>query len=655
MMRRWLVSIGIALATAGPVCALPDWIEALADTAPPLPDDPGRDQSRVLLRETVLSLDDKGMFAIRQRSAIQAFTQQAEQIGVDVYTTGAGEKVKKARAWHIPPGKRAERSTNLPIEIAVGDQLVSDSKHRIVGVSNIERGSLVFFEFDAVADPLDLAYSVSFGTSTPALRLRFELITPPGWEVTSDWLRRPGPDAVVDLVDGRPRHVWEWRDPPAVRADSLGDDLAEIPVLRVRFVPTVGAPQRGRVFRSWNDVASWYQEVSSKPAQVTPPVQAAVSRITKNLPATAGLARVVEIARYVRDQVRYVSQDLGPTGGYTPDPAAETLANQYGDCKDKATLLKSMLEADGRAAHVVLVNLGTPGTVSEKIPTADGFNHLVTAVELAKDEPVPEALQRSVVDVGDLGRMLIIDATQESLPIGAISFQLSGQRAMLVAAGRGVLLTLPEQKAEDHRVLRTMTIAIGADQSLTIERTARYYGINASRLRESHAASAQRFREVQEQAIRAEWIGATFNELKVEAETPDGAFVMNVSFRVPPSMVRDGRRSVPLFEGASGRLQRTSLTRRNSAVVYDNPWLFQQTTTVTGLPAGATLVAAREARRGDGWEADGHVVLEGNQARGELKLLLGRQRFEESAFAELKKMWAAMTSQAAAQVEWPAP
>ena len=52
------------------------------------------------------------------------------------------------------------------------------------------------------------------------------------------------------------------------------------------------------------------------------------------------------IYEFVSGQTRYIGIDFG-VGRYQPHAAAEVLANQYGDCKDKDTLLEAMLRAKG--------------------------------------------------------------------------------------------------------------------------------------------------------------------------------------------------------------------------------------------------------------------------------------------------------------------
>ena len=96
----------------------------------------------------------------------------------------------------------------------------------------------------------------------------------------------------------------------------------------------------------------------------------------------SALERMLASATMVRDRVRYVAVELG-IGGFQPHAAAETLSNLYGDCKDKGTLLQSVLAAGGMTSYPLLVNLGGRMSLPAESPVWV-FNHLVLAAAIPK-------------------------------------------------------------------------------------------------------------------------------------------------------------------------------------------------------------------------------------------------------------------------------
>ena len=58
------------------------------------------------------------------------------------------------------------------------------------------------------------------------------------------------------------------------------------------------------------------------------------------------------LANYMQRNIRYVAIEVG-IGGLQPHRAADVFAHQYGDCKDKATLLSTMLKQVGIDSYYV--------------------------------------------------------------------------------------------------------------------------------------------------------------------------------------------------------------------------------------------------------------------------------------------------------------
>ena len=65
-------------------------------------------------------------------------------------------------------------------------------------------------------------------------------------------------------------------------------------------------------------------------------------------------------------------------GRYQPHPAEDVLENEYGDCKDKHTLLATMLKAAGIEAWPALIN--GERKLDLDMPSPGQFNHVITYV-----------------------------------------------------------------------------------------------------------------------------------------------------------------------------------------------------------------------------------------------------------------------------------
>src|SRR3984957_2843002 len=106
-------------------------------------------------------------------------------------------------------------------------------------------------------------------------------------------------------------------------------------------------------FVSWEQIGRWYAGLEKDRRAPSPEVRAKAEELTKGL--NTDLEKVQALYDFVAKNFRYVSLSLG-LGRYQPHSSADVLHNQYGDCKDKHTLLASLLEAEGLHASSVLIN-----------------------------------------------------------------------------------------------------------------------------------------------------------------------------------------------------------------------------------------------------------------------------------------------------------
>ena len=163
-------------------------------------------------------------------------------------------------------------------------------------------------------------------------------------------------------------------------------------------------------FPDWGSVGTWYHGLEAERMQPGATVKAKVAELT------AGKAsqeeKVQAVYNYVATQIHYIGVAFG-IGRYQPHTAEEILANQYGDCKDKHTLLASMLSVLGLQPDAVLI--GAQVRFNEAVPAPQSFNHLITRVQ---------------VD----GKAVWLDATTEVAPYRMLFVTLRDKQALIIPA-----------------------------------------------------------------------------------------------------------------------------------------------------------------------------------------------------------------------------
>ncbi len=128
-------------------------------------------------------------------------------------------------------------------------------------------------------------------------------------------------------------------------------------------------------FTSWDEVGRWYGGLQAERVKPTPEVAAKAMELSKNSSTEEAKSRV--LYGYVSTQFHYIGIAFG-IGRYQPHAAGEVLANEYGDCKDKHTLLASLLGAVGIPAYPALIS--TSHEIDGDVPSPGQFDHVITVI-----------------------------------------------------------------------------------------------------------------------------------------------------------------------------------------------------------------------------------------------------------------------------------
>ncbi len=128
-------------------------------------------------------------------------------------------------------------------------------------------------------------------------------------------------------------------------------------------------------YQSWDEVGRWYANLQRDRVKPSAEIQAKAAELTKG--ANDDLAKIRALYNFVSTRYRYIGIAFG-IGRYQPHSAADVLENQYGDCKDKHTLLASMLYAVGIRAYPALIS--SARDIDAEVPSPGQFDHVITVV-----------------------------------------------------------------------------------------------------------------------------------------------------------------------------------------------------------------------------------------------------------------------------------
>src|SRR5581483_137479 len=178
-------------------------------------------------------------------------------------------------------------------------------------------------------------------------------------------------------------------------------------------------------FESWEQLGRWYANLEKDRRIPTPEVRSKADELTKGL--SNDLEKTEALYDYVAKNFRYVSLSLG-LGRYQPHSAADVLKDQYGDCKDKHTLLASLLQAKGLHANSVLIN--SSRKLDPDVPSPSQFDHVITMLPLG-------------------GQEVWMDTTAEVAPFRLLAYTLRKKQALVIPpASTGVAPHLEDTPAD---------------------------------------------------------------------------------------------------------------------------------------------------------------------------------------------------------------
>jgi len=216
---------------------------------------------------------------------------------------------------------------------------------------------------------------------------------------------KPGLDPKITEENGR--RIYHWTSSHLTPSEEPRDDKKKKKKKKADDVPDVQLT----TFTSWEEVGRWYAGLEKDRRAPSPEIRAKAQELTKGL--TSDLDKTQALYDFVAQNFRYVSLSLG-LGRYQPQAAADALRNQYGDCKDKNTLLAALLEAQGLHSSSVLMN--SFRKIDPDVPSPSQFNHVITLVPIGKEE-------------------VWLDTTTEVAPFRLLGYSLRKKQALVIPPG----------------------------------------------------------------------------------------------------------------------------------------------------------------------------------------------------------------------------
>ena len=309
-------------------------------------------------------------------------------------------------------------------------------------------------------------------------------------------------------------YIWKYGETPALRVEEGMPHINDV-VPRLRYSSIA----------DWNNVYAWYKELAKGRYTPDTHIEEKVQQLTKNLTTEAAKIRV--IYHFVAAKIRYVGIELGQSA-YQPSPATEVFQMQYGDCKDKTTLLISMLDLVGIKAYPVLISVTPYERVDTELPSLNQFNHMVAAIPTADNT------------------YIWLDPTSSTCSYGDLPYNVQGRTGFLITDTDGEFVETPIFPAESNRLVSATDLTLnnqGTVEGTLHIQTSGQYNLNtrwAYQQIQSGALKGTLAAELSGQfpGIQIEWYDMSdLNELNEPVEIRLGFRVENYATPLENSML----------------------------------------------------------------------------------------------------------------------
>ena len=245
------------------------------------------------------------------------------------------------------------------------------------------------------------------------------------WKIAND--ANPQAPEVSYTENDTVIYIWRYGEMPAL---TLEDGMPHVN----NVVPRL----RYSSIKDWDSVYNWYKELAKEKYTTNTSIAAKVEQLTSHL--TTVEAKVQAIYHFVATNIRYVGIELGQSA-YQPSSATEVFRTQYGDCKDKTTLLISMLDMIGVKGYPVLVSVAPYEGVDTALPALNQFNHMIAAIPMG-------------------GTYTWMDPTSSTCRYGDVPYNVQGRTGFLISDTRGEFVEVPVFPPETNRLVSTTELML---------------------------------------------------------------------------------------------------------------------------------------------------------------------------------------------------
>ena len=247
----------------------------------------------------------------------------------------------------------------------------------------------------------------------------------------------------TETSGGRLIYRWQFKDIPQIIPESNMPPDAEVnPTLLLS------------TFNGWQDIYKWWWALAKEKIKADEAIKEKVKELVGEKASEIEQARA--IYNFCAQKIRYVAVEYGQAG-YQPHYAADIFKNKYGDCKDQAILLVTMLREAGFFTWPVLIATKEHYNLNTEFP-AVLFNHCIAALSVKEE-------------------VIFLDPTAETCPFGDLPGDDQARKVLICRDDGYEILQTPPSPSERNLLKQQLAVKVNNNEGIKAEKSVFTYGI----------------------------------------------------------------------------------------------------------------------------------------------------------------------------------
>jgi tetratricopeptide (TPR) repeat protein/transglutaminase-like putative cysteine protease len=221
-------------------------------------------------------------------------------------------------------------------------------------------------------------------------------------------------------------------------------------------------------YKDWKDLGHWYWGLVKDQFDLDDETRKLAKKIT--LGKTSDIDKVKAVYEWVTRNTRYVALEFG-IYGYKPRRCVQTVARGWGDCKDKATVITTLLNELGIPTTMVVLRTQMKGDFRSSIASFAPFDHAIAYVPSMN---------------------LYLDGTAELTGINELPRMDIGALGLLLNQGNTEITHVPNAAPEKNFVRREVKVQLAKGGEAKLEFDYSTGGYNAPQWRSQYQSESTR-------------------------------------------------------------------------------------------------------------------------------------------------------------------